>query len=82
MKMNDFDILTEDRQFDLVRRYGTLLHRIKYPGVKTSLYDLERFFVEISYETETNRVIGIESFVDGLLLSRYSRMIQMEFKND
>lgn len=44
-----------------------------------NLYAVDKFFVEVCYNSEQNKVVNIKSFRGGYLLDRYSNIDNYNF---
>ena len=43
-------------------------------NIKYVLYSVSMFWVEVVYNAETNKIIGISSFIDGAILNKFSSL--------
>lgn len=60
----DFTQLTEEQQYDLTFRFADFLEHRTSGRYKYVLYSLNNFFVEILYNSTTNEVIQLTSYLD------------------
>jgi len=74
MGIYDFNILIEDDKYDKVFNDGQFIDTVSEGDIKYALYSLSYFWVEIKYDSPSNKIIGIFSFVVGDRLNRYSNV--------
>jgi len=72
MTLYEFNILNDDDQYQTVWDNGTYLDSVTSEGIKMALYAIEQFFVEVQYDSENNKIIGLKSFKHGQLMDKYS----------
>jgi len=59
----EFTQLDEEKQYDLAFKNGAFLGASEKRSKKFVLYKLNNFFVEITYDIETNRIISLKAFL-------------------
>lgn len=74
MGIHDFNILSEHDKYNAVFTNGQFVHTVTEGSIKYALYSLSYFWVEVEYNTATNKIKGICSFVSGEMLNRYSNV--------
>ena len=74
MGIYDFNILREDEQWNTLWDKGKFLTNLKMIDKSFSLYAIDKFFVEVTYDTEDNKITEIKSFVGGETLDKYSNV--------
>lgn len=74
MTLYEFNSLDFENQYKAVIEHGTFLdnHVTKYERV--NCYAIDKFFVEVIYNSEFNRITGFRSFKTGYLLDKYSKL--------
>ncbi|MFC5047201.1 hypothetical protein ACFSTE_12105 [Aquimarina hainanensis] len=77
----EFNILPHRHKCDIVFSSGKFIHAINTEDVKTAVYSVALFFVEVIYDEEGKEVVGFHSFEDGFLLYRYARSISAALKD-
>ena len=53
---------------------GQFVDTVIEGNTKYALYSLSNFWVEVKYDSPSNKIIGISSFVSGDTLNRYSNV--------
>lgn len=74
MGIYEFNMLSEENQYDLVFTKGIFVDSIKNGNVKYVLYSVHMFWVEIIYEDSINKITGLKSFLAGEILNKYSNL--------
>jgi len=74
MGVYDFNILNEHDKYDCVFTKGQFVDVVSEKRLKYVLYSVSYFWVEVKYDNQTNKIIGIDSFVCGESLNRYSNV--------
>jgi hypothetical protein len=74
MGIYDFNILNEHDKYDCVFTRGQFVDVVSDIHIKYVLYSVSYFWVEVRYDAQTNKIIGIASFVSGTSLNRYSNV--------
>ncbi len=74
MGLYEFNILNEHDKYDCVFTSGQFVDVVSKKRIKYVLYSVSNFWVEVRYNEETNKIIGITSFVSGESLNRYSNV--------
>ena len=74
MGIYDFNILSEHDQYDIVFNKGQFVDTVTKGNTKYALYAVSMFWVEVTYDAKYNRISGINSFVGGESLDKYSNV--------
>jgi len=74
MGIYEFNVLSEQNQYDIVFTKGTFVDSIQNGNVKFVLYSVHMFWVEIIYEESINKISGLKSFLTGEILNKYSNV--------
>ena len=72
MSLEEFCLLSNEDQFEIVFRQGIFIENYSTAQLKFNLYSIDKFFVEIQYDPISNKIIGKKAFVDGELLNKYT----------
>ena len=65
MTLYQFNILTEDDKLKTVWDIGEFIdNHISIDGIK-NLYAINKFYVEVVYDANNNKIIGVERFKTG-----------------
>ena len=74
MTLCEFNILDLNERMEAVNQYCTFLDNHLSKTERCNLYAIDRFFVELVYNSEHNTITKIRSFKTGYLLDKYSRL--------
>ncbi|MCM4170061.1 hypothetical protein DHD32_01105 [Arenibacter sp. TNZ] len=74
MGIYEFNILSEHDKYDLVFTKGQFIDTITRDEIKYVLYSVSMFWVEVVYDIDANKLIGISNFVSGATLDKYSNV--------
>lgn len=74
MGIYEFNALSEQNQYDIVFTKGTFIDYINNGNVKYVLYSVHMFWVEILYENSINKITGLNGFLSGDILNKYSNV--------
>lgn len=74
MGIYEFNSLCDHDKYDKVFTQGQFVDTVSEGNIKYVLYSLSYFWVEIKYDSTSNKIIGILSFVGGDTLNRYSNV--------
>ena len=74
MGIYDFNTLSEHDQYDTVFTNGQFVDTVTKGKTKFALYAVSMFWVEVTYDVKDNRITGINSFVGGETLDKYSNV--------
>jgi len=74
MTIQEFEILTESEQYAITFNKGVFVDYWVNETQRFALYSVEKFFVEVEYDPERNKIIKLVSF-DGnndMLIYKYA----------
>lgn len=74
MTLYEFNCLDKEFQFDTIFRFGIFLDVSITGNVRYALYAIDKFFVEVAYDSKKNSLSGCKSFMTGQLLDKYSKL--------
>lgn len=72
MTLYEFKLLPEEEQYRILFNEGDFITYKLETNSIFALYALDRFFVEVEYNTKSNRIVKVVSFVMGEKLDLYS----------
>ncbi len=72
MTLYEFKCLAEDAQYTVTFTEGVFIEYHIEDPIRYALYAVDRFFVEVAYDSTTNSIIHLTSFIEGDKLDRYS----------
>ena len=67
-------MLSEDEQYDTVFSKGRYLDMVIEGNSKFVLYAIDKFFVEVEWNIETDQIVDKGEFKCGAVLDRYSNV--------
>lgn len=74
MTLYEYLSLPDPLQDDTIFQEGTLIEVVVERKSRFLLYALDKFFVEIEYCSDENKIINKRAFVGGELLDKYSNL--------
>lgn len=74
MGLYEFNILSEHDKYNAVFSKATFVDSVSDQHIDYVIYSLSYFWVEIQYNSKNNSIVGINSFVSGKSLNRYSNI--------
>lgn len=74
MTLYEFNLLDHTKQLETIYNDATFLDNHITKDARCNLYALGKFFVEITYNSDLNKVTDIKSFKTGYLLDKYSNI--------
>ena len=72
MTLYEFNALELNERMEAVNQYGTFLDNFIGNGERCNCYAIDKFFVEVVYDTEHNTITEVRSFKSGHSLDKYS----------
>jgi hypothetical protein len=72
MTLYEFNILDINQRMEAVNQLGTYLDNYVTKQERCNCYAIDKFFVEVVYNPQTNKIENINSFKTGYLLDKYS----------
>ena len=80
MNLDEFEKLPSDQQYYITFTQGHFITTVIEGHIKKVLYEVFLFYTEVSYDSYQNKVIHINSFDEGDLLTKNARFISNELK--
>lgn len=75
MTLYDFKLLDKQQQYDeVLNKSGVYLDNHFNGSQRFNLYAIDRFFIEIEYDSTENKIVDLRTFKTGELLDRYSNI--------
>lgn len=72
MTLYEFNALELNERMEAVNQYGTFLDNYIGNGERCNCYAIDKFFVEVVYDSVHNTITEIRSFKSGHSLDKYS----------
>lgn len=72
LTLYEFRRLPEQEQYKITFNYGTFIDYLERKNKKLVLYAVDLFFVELEYNTTTNKILKLTTFKTGKKLFKYS----------
>jgi hypothetical protein len=72
MTLYEFNALELNERMEAVNLYGTFLDNYITKDIKINCYAIDKFFVEIVYDSEHNTITEVRSLKYGHSLDKYS----------
>ena len=79
MTLYEFNRLSKDAQLSTVWSKGVFLDNHISKTEMLSCYAIDMFFVELVYNTETNKIVSVRSFISGWCLDKYAPTFKTEY---
>ena len=73
MTLYEFNLLSFEDKQKTVWDIGIYLDNYVTKDIKINCYAIDRFFVEVFYDSETNKITKVTSFNHGKELNKYSK---------
>lgn len=77
MTLYEFNILDENDKYQTTWDLGTHIDTAITDTHKINLYSINKFFVEVYYNPETNKLEDIKSFIHGHSMDKYTGEINL-----
>jgi len=74
MTLYNFNKLGLNERMEAVNQSGTFLDNHVTDTERCNIYAIDKFFVEVVYNPESNSITEIRSFKTGALLDKYSNI--------
>lgn len=74
MTLYEFNVLDLNNRMEAVNQYGKYLDNHISQTERCNLYSIDKFFVEVVYDSKSNSIVKINSFITGYLLDKYSNL--------
>jgi hypothetical protein len=78
MTLTEFTNLPPEQQIDVLRRNSVYLCNRKTDNYTHFLYQADAFYVEVTYDHATNKIINLLGFQSTLLLEPYLNKIKLK----
>jgi hypothetical protein len=75
MTLKVFNALNHDTRLFTVVDKGVFLDNYVTRDIRMNLYAVDKFFVELVYDSEENKIIEVRSFTSGPELEKYAGSI-------
>ncbi|WP_438423276.1 hypothetical protein [Aquimarina macrocephali] len=75
MTLYEFNTLPDFDKGKVIFSMGEFIHSINEGNTRTALYAINRFYVEVVYDSSENKITRFNSFKTGFLLDKYSESI-------
>lgn len=77
MTLKEFNILDHDSRLFVVVDKGTFLDNYVTTDIRMNLYAIDKFFVELVYDGDENKIIEVRSYKSGRELEKYTNHINL-----
>lgn len=74
MGLYEYTILSEEKQWEILWEKGEFITNLKMIDASFSLYAIDKFFIEVEWNDETDEIVGKGAFKCGDNLDRYSNV--------
>lgn len=74
MTLYDFNILDLNNKMEAIKQHDIFLDNHITKDVRINCYALDMFFVEVYYNSKSNKITEIQSFKTGKSLDKYSNI--------
>lgn len=78
MTLYEFNMLDEQNRFQTVWDSGKYLDTVSVDGQKIVLYAIDKFFAEVYYDQNNNKIVDLKTFKYGHSLDTYSGHFDMQ----
>jgi hypothetical protein len=79
MNLYQFNMINKDDKLKSVWKHGTFIDNYITDTEKTNLYGIDKFYVDVVYDADTNEIVEVRSFKTGKCLEKYFPEIQVEY---
>lgn len=73
MTLKEFNILSDHDKYVITFQQGVFLDYHLAGNLRYALYAIDKFFVEVEYKVDENKIINLASFIEGDKLNRYTK---------
>lgn len=77
MTLKEFNNLTYDKKLFAVVDKGVFLDNYVTKEIRMNLYAIDKFYVELVYESVENKIVEVRSFNHGVELDKYGSHIRL-----
>lgn len=78
MTLEEFNVLNHDEKLYTVVDKGVFLDNYVTINIRMNLYSVDKFYVELVYDSELNKVVEVRSFTSGVYLDKYTTHIDLK----
>ncbi|MFD2726267.1 hypothetical protein [Hyunsoonleella rubra] len=78
MTLEEFNTLTHDKRLFAVVDKGFFLDNYLTQQTRINLYSLDRFYVELVYGIDADKIIKVRSFKSGIDLDKYIDNVKLD----
>ncbi|MFH4965444.1 hypothetical protein V8G69_10605 [Gaetbulibacter sp. M235] len=79
MTLKEFNGLGYEEKLFIVMDKGVFLDNYVTTDIRMNLYAIDRFYVELVYDSEQNKIIEARSFSHGAELEKYATNLKMDY---
>lgn len=76
----EFNSLNKENQFELLNNYGLFAGNRQYYNHRVNLYSINKFFVEVQYIPQENKIDFIEVIESNSVIKLYSDRVNIKFE--
>jgi hypothetical protein len=77
MKLYEFSVLTEEEQYNSIWSLGSHVDTYISNNIAINLYVINDFYVEVYYDSVSNKILYKKHFKQGELLDKYLNKIKL-----
>ena len=77
----EFNSLSKKNQFELLNNYGLFAGNRQYYNHRVNLYSIHKFFVEVHYLPQENKIDFIEVVEFRKVIKLYSELVTVNLNN-
>lgn len=82
MTLYEFNLMPNDQdRYKVVFNEGSFIYSISEGNKKFALYAVNKFFVEVEYDSSLNKILNLISFREGSFLNKYYEQIKLDKKS-
>ena len=78
MTLYQYKLLNKDEQYKVLWDKGVFIDQRISVSYNFQLYQIEGFYVELKYNREENKIVGLKSFISTEPLEPYLRKIKLD----
>jgi hypothetical protein len=77
MTLYQFKAFNENEQHEVLSNKGVYLTHIITAGYKFALYQIDAFYIEVKYDADMNKILGLRTFRSVSQLEQYLKNIEL-----
>jgi len=81
MRLTEFEELAEYAMLDVIKDKGVYIGKLKTKGIISILYQVEGFYVEVTYIKYRHSIKNIRCFESAEKIDRYLKQVDLEILN-